>query len=408
MAFLVCEAGLRVASLRVSRSHAKPPPSTPWRVLCAGDSYVYGLGAEDGRGYPEHLEALLRAETGEGKVSVVNEGVPGFNSSMLLDRLPTWLAQAEPQVLILTVGHNNSWNWADLHVDAASGRGAARALARLRVVQLLRLALRWDLGSPERVEAARRLHESQKGRAKEEKYTRERTMLEEILARHPDDAWSLLKLADLEASHGRMPRAEALRARAASVDPEAVARMESSQRRIEDWHAEQRRAGRAWDMNPSGEDLARIQEAMGRDALADPSSFGTRREDLLRAVLRRDLEDMVSLAREHGTRPIFCGYASATKSADQDMAAVAASLGVPFVDQRAVFDAWIAEGVPMADLFVLDGHCTGEGYRRMAEVLLPRVRDTLTEAGLAARRPSEQGVDEGRGGLARDDDQGQE
>lgn len=233
-------------------------------------------------------------------------------------------------------------------------------------------------------------------------------MLEEILARHPDDAWSLLKLADLEASHGRMPRAEALRARAASVDPEAVARMESSQRRIEDWHAEQRRAGRAWDMNPSGEDLARIQEAMGRDALADPSSFGTRREDLLRAVLRRDLEDMVSLAREHGTRPIFCGYASATKSADQDMAAVAASLGVPFVDQRAVFDAWIAEGVPMADLFVLDGHCTGEGYRRMAEVLLPRVRDTLTEAGLAARRPSEQGVDEGRGGLARDDDQGQE
>jgi hypothetical protein len=72
-------------------------------------------------------------------------------------------------------------------------------------------------------------------------------------------------------------------------------------------------------------------------------------------------------------RVILMNYASATKQANPILAERAQALQVPFVDQEARFDALAAAGVPLAALFVLDGHRTSPGYLRMAEGLLPEV-----------------------------------
>ena len=93
------------------RAHALTPPRPTvvaparQRVLCVGDSYTYGIGAPQGESYPDHLRRLL----GDGW-AVVNEGWPGANSSMMAERLPAWLSEARPDVVIVMAGMNNQHN----------------------------------------------------------------------------------------------------------------------------------------------------------------------------------------------------------------------------------------------------------------------------------------------------------
>jgi hypothetical protein len=90
-------------------AHAPPRPSATAaahrRVLCVGDSYTYGVGAPRGESYPDHLRRLL----GDGW-AVVNEGWPGSNSSMMAERLPAWLSEDRPDVVIVMAGMNNQHN----------------------------------------------------------------------------------------------------------------------------------------------------------------------------------------------------------------------------------------------------------------------------------------------------------
>ena len=105
-ALLLLEGGLRLAGVLLGSDRTGDGVASGPVWLCVGDSNVYGLwvGAEES--YPAALNRLL-----DGGAHAVNAGLPGANSHTLLATLPAQLDEYEPELVLLTVGANNSWTW---------------------------------------------------------------------------------------------------------------------------------------------------------------------------------------------------------------------------------------------------------------------------------------------------------
>lgn len=382
LALLLTEAGLRRLALLMQHREAPSASSAHFRVLCVGDSFTFGLGSENHKGYPEHLQEMLESRLGEGASSVFNRGVPGYNSSMVADRLPAWIEETRPNLLILLVGHNNSWNYKDLHLEGLSGESSAslrfaRGMGELRVVRLLQLAFRWELGETSARRSLSPAAESyfkwQKDKEKREKSSRERAEIESQLERVPNDLYALVKLAHIAESEGQLSESRSLMERAMALDPSRVVQIRESQKSIERWHEDQRRQGLGVPMQQAPSILAEVFAAMNLPEATSPEVLYSRQREILESVLRADLIAMTQLARSSGASVLFCGYASHSKTGGPILESVATELGAPFVDQERDFERRIMEGTPRAELFVLDGHCRSKGYRLMAENLLPIV-----------------------------------
>ena len=77
------------------------PPSKPG-IVAFGDTLTRGVGAEDGRGYPEQLSEMLGRE-------VVNLGLSGETTKGALARLSQVL-DYDPGVVLITLGGNDLKN----------------------------------------------------------------------------------------------------------------------------------------------------------------------------------------------------------------------------------------------------------------------------------------------------------
>ena len=78
------------------------------RILCLGDSWTFGMGADKGYSYPEQLEKMLNKDN-PNSVVVHNAGWPGCTSSKLLRRLEDDLHKYNPDILIILVGGNDTY-----------------------------------------------------------------------------------------------------------------------------------------------------------------------------------------------------------------------------------------------------------------------------------------------------------
>jgi lysophospholipase L1-like esterase len=125
------------------------------RVLCVGDSHVYGALVARDETFPAQLQRFLD-QLEPGAWSVMNLGVPGMSSTQVRNRLALWIARYEPHVLVAWSGANDSWNVAELE---QAGGGFVLALERLllrsRAWRLLRVMLH-DLALERDVSPARR------------------------------------------------------------------------------------------------------------------------------------------------------------------------------------------------------------------------------------------------------------
>jgi GDSL-like Lipase/Acylhydrolase family len=86
-------------------------------ILCVGDSHTYGTKMDEGADYPAQLQK--RFERNSFPVNVINQGVPGTNTSELRRKLPGLMKKYNPDLVIVLVCVNNDWNrkdttWSDI------------------------------------------------------------------------------------------------------------------------------------------------------------------------------------------------------------------------------------------------------------------------------------------------------
>jgi len=84
------------------------------RVLSLGDSNTYGLHLKNRKlAYPAVLESLWNRRFPEQPIEVINAGVPGTNSSKLLNEFPALLQTFQPDVVTIMIGVNDFWTEPD-------------------------------------------------------------------------------------------------------------------------------------------------------------------------------------------------------------------------------------------------------------------------------------------------------
>ncbi len=77
------------------------------RVLCVGDSVVFGWGLDDPDTYPAKLDRVLRSASAEKKTQVFNAGHPGYSSVQSYLWLQHLLPRVRPQLLVIELpGHH--------------------------------------------------------------------------------------------------------------------------------------------------------------------------------------------------------------------------------------------------------------------------------------------------------------
>ncbi|MDD2715464.1 MAG: tetratricopeptide repeat protein [Candidatus Wallbacteria bacterium] len=81
------------------------------QILCLGDSYTYGLGVKKGEDYPSLLQEYLREKDRTAKYRVINGGLGGINSRVLLNNLPKNLVLYKPDIVAVQVGGQNRMNF---------------------------------------------------------------------------------------------------------------------------------------------------------------------------------------------------------------------------------------------------------------------------------------------------------
>lgn len=112
-AVLLIEAGLRVQRIFIENRISPKVAVNGNMILCIGDSFVWGQGADRAHSYPRQLEQLLG-----GRYRVNNAGVRGQNTSQLLSRLEYLLDNYRPEIVVILTGSANFWNYDryDIHM----------------------------------------------------------------------------------------------------------------------------------------------------------------------------------------------------------------------------------------------------------------------------------------------------
>ncbi|MBU0633929.1 MAG: tetratricopeptide repeat protein [Candidatus Omnitrophica bacterium] len=143
---LVGEGMLRVVGLFYSGGHPdaqcrrRGSDNSEFVIVCLGDSNTYGFGAAYEQTYPRQLEKLLEA-TFSRKIRVINEGVPSYNTTNILESLPDVLKKTKPDLIILWAGGANFWNYWGYENYKSNKTAKARFfkfLYRIRLVKLFK------------------------------------------------------------------------------------------------------------------------------------------------------------------------------------------------------------------------------------------------------------------------------
>lgn len=79
-----------------------------FNILCFGDSFTLGIGAPNGKGYPDQLERLLRENYEKSNFNVYKEF--RINSSTVLKYLTRDIERYSPDLVIVMIGCNDRWS----------------------------------------------------------------------------------------------------------------------------------------------------------------------------------------------------------------------------------------------------------------------------------------------------------
>jgi len=124
---VVVEAALRLGARVVAAHGTGGRAGSGQTILCAGDSFTFGIKVKDDEKYPAILERLLDAGSREPRYRVVNVARPGRSSGWVLASLDRWRQRYHPQVMVIMTGWNcNDSDFADYRAHTGRGAGLAR------------------------------------------------------------------------------------------------------------------------------------------------------------------------------------------------------------------------------------------------------------------------------------------
>lgn len=111
VSLLILEIGIRVYGTILEKRDGSLPNhgADDIRILCLGDSFVYGIGAGARQSFPAQLENILNAQPGGKVYRVVNQGFPGDTSRQVLGKLRDSIGKVNPQIVVLLCGGANFW-----------------------------------------------------------------------------------------------------------------------------------------------------------------------------------------------------------------------------------------------------------------------------------------------------------
>lgn len=148
---LLGEAFFRIGALIVNntKTGASTQDKNSYTILCIGDSSTYGIGATDIEqfSYPVLLENLLKKNNPEMHYNVINKGLPGINSSQVLNRFSNNILEVNPDLVIMQVGVNDWWNLEESNIMKYYNEnfirklllGAELIINRLKLYQFFKL-----------------------------------------------------------------------------------------------------------------------------------------------------------------------------------------------------------------------------------------------------------------------------
>jgi len=85
----------------------RPKPSSTFRIVGIGDSYLFGQGVSDEETYLARLPGLMPTVADGRKVETVNLGVPGFNTVMEVEILGARFAGLRPDLVLIEIVGND-------------------------------------------------------------------------------------------------------------------------------------------------------------------------------------------------------------------------------------------------------------------------------------------------------------
>jgi len=391
---LIVECSLRLAGWcyylqRTKRENKAQDKNNSIKILCLGDSFTFGSGAEPGYSYPEQLESLLNKNNPKSKFIVYNYvgtgSSPGLNSSQLLKILDRNIAKYQPQIIIVLIGMHNKWNLNGSNYFLFTAKGWKSRfyqldglLTNLRTYKLLKITI----GN---------LKDNFAGRSQFQEESRESAENPEVEAH--------LNLAEKNLSH-KEEVALAIEGyeRVIELDSnndEAYAKLGRIYENQKKYEMAIEELQKALEINPNNlfarNCLWNVYFKQGKNRLAieeikeilkiDPQNDGLRQitkfglppleefedEELHDKLLRYDLEGIVELAKAKGIIPILLSYPFINPG-DKIRMEVANRYKIPFVDIASVFKKMrLSENYKEDDYFSKCGHCNANGYKIMAE-----------------------------------------
>lgn len=362
------------------------------RVLCVGDSYTFGSGAERGFSYPEQLERLLNQNTGV-KFRVYNLGIGSSNSSQTLKKLPAQLLKYSPDIVIIMTGCNDIWNFEDSNYYLFTADKRFRALRRLdgalmsfRSYKLLKIISfnmkakliekkieKIDVISPKKgYDYNVLLDSSQKEKLEyyiklaqgywnmqNRDHENAIKILNNALKLDPYNKKVLFLLGDIYNCSSKPLLSVDAYKKILEVEPNNIVahkKLFSIYQKLDDLKMAYKEAIEVSSLDPKDVSFKMI-------LITGVLPF--RQESYeYKKLLYSNLEKMIEYVRMKKGEIILQTYPfHSVRSFDDVVKAIAKKYNAPIVDNAAIFDVLVSlEGYKREDYFVVDGHCTSKGY----------------------------------------------
>ena len=379
------------------------------KILCLGDSFTFGCGADKGYSYPEQLQRILNEKEPHKKFVVYNSGICSLTSSQLLLHLEANLSKAKPDIVVILIGWNDDVFLGDTNYCLFQADKTKALFWRLnyfmsnsRVYKLFKLGVdamlinQWKKKMSKKIFVSQnlKLSEPQDGQVMAMEESRKEAFKKHIelgdiyynaynrkfdlaineykkaIAAWPGSEWGHMGLAQVYFDTNNLELAAQELKQTVNINP---VNAEAFRQLFTVYYNDGKMdlAQEAFEMylylNPSAIPNYRYSLIYGLPLKKDAEAFNN--------LWRHNLQSIIDFCRKKKTTLILLDYPQRDSHLAL-MQELATKNNIIFVRNELVFEGLkLKDGYQDDDYFVEDGHCKNRGYSIMAENIYNVIKD---------------------------------